>query len=68
MLTEVELPKLGELSKDIYFHGLVDYGRIPEKYAQAHVCVFPSHMETQGLVALEAIGCNVFKFCKTFFR
>jgi len=56
MLTEVELPKLGELSKDIYFHGLVDYDKIPEKYAQAHVCVFPSHMETQGLVAPEAMA------------
>jgi glycosyltransferase involved in cell wall biosynthesis len=56
MLTEVELPKLGELSKDIYFHGLVDYDKIPEKYALAHVCAFPSHMETQGLVAPEAMA------------
>lgn len=56
MLTDVELPKLGELSKDIYFHGLVDYDKIPEKYAMAHVCVFPSHMETQGLVAPEAMA------------
>lgn len=56
MLTEVELPKLGKLSKDIYFHGLVDYDKIPEKYSMAHVCVFPSHMETQGLVAPEAMA------------
>jgi glycosyltransferase involved in cell wall biosynthesis len=26
------------------------------KYAQAEVCIFPSHMETQGLVAPEAMA------------
>jgi glycosyltransferase involved in cell wall biosynthesis len=56
MLLETELSKLGAIAKDIHFHGLVSYDKIPEKYAQAHVCVFPSHMETQGLVAPEAMA------------
>lgn len=56
MLLETELPKLGTIAKDIHFHGLVSYDKIPEKYAQAQVCVFPSHMETQGLVAPEAMA------------
>jgi len=55
-LIENELPKLGAIKKDVHFHGLVSYDKIPEKYAQAHVCVFPSHMETQGLVAPEAMA------------
>jgi glycosyltransferase involved in cell wall biosynthesis len=40
----------------IHFHGQVNYEDVPEKYAKAHVCVFPSHMETQGLVAPEAMA------------
>lgn len=56
MLLEKEIPKIEAVAKDIYFHGLVDYNKIPEKYAQADVCVFPSHMETQGLVAPEAMA------------
>ena len=56
MLKEKELPQLGELGQDIHFHGAVDYDIIPSRYAQAEVCVFPSHMETQGLVAPEAMA------------
>ena len=56
MLKEKELPQLGELSQDIHFHGAVDYGKIPSRYAEAAVCVFPSHIETQGLVAPEAMA------------
>lgn len=40
----------------IHFHGQVNYEEVPERYAKAHVCVFPSHMETQGLVAPEAMA------------
>lgn len=56
MLKEKELPQLGELAQDIHFHGSIDYDKIPLLYAQAEVCVFPSHVETQGLVAPEAMA------------
>jgi glycosyltransferase involved in cell wall biosynthesis len=56
MLKEKELPQLGEMEQDIHFHGAVDYDKIPLRYAQAEVCVFPSHIETQGLVAPEAMA------------
>ena len=55
MLQEIELPKIGNISKDIIFHGAVSYNEIPSAYAKAAVCVFPSHMETLGLVAPEAM-------------
>lgn len=55
MLQEIELPKIGDISKDIIFHGAVSYNEIPSAYAKAAVCVFPSHMETLGLVAPEAM-------------
>ena len=56
MLQETEISKLGSSAIDIHFHGRVNYEYIPEIYAQAQVCVFPSHMETQGLVAPEAMA------------
>ncbi|MQP24775.1 glycosyltransferase [Flavobacterium sp. LMO8] len=56
MLEEIELPKIGDISKDIIFHGAVSYNEIPTAYAKATVCVFPSHMETLGLVAPEAMA------------
>jgi len=58
MLQDKELLKLGELSKDVIFHGAVAYQEIPNAYAKAAVCVFPSHMETLGLVAPEAMACE----------
>ncbi|MCD0471100.1 glycosyltransferase family 4 protein [Flavobacterium sp. JAS] len=56
MLKEKELLKLGEIMNDVHFHGSVSYVSIPLVYACAEVCVFPSHMETQGLVAPEAMA------------
>lgn len=56
MLKEKEIPQLGELANEIHFHGLISYNDIPEVYTEASVCVFPSHMETQGLVAPEAMA------------
>ncbi|KFF05195.1 glycosyltransferase family 4 protein [Flavobacterium reichenbachii] len=56
MLQEKELPQLGEIINDIHFHGAVKFTDIPAVYATAAVCVFPSHMETQGLVAPEAMA------------
>lgn len=54
--TEVMNAMERSIAKDIHFHGQVNYEEVPEKYAKAHVCVFPSHMETQGLVAPEAMA------------
>ena len=56
MLQEVELPKISPFDKDVIFHGSIDYDQIPQAYAKAAVCVFPSHMETLGLVAPEAMA------------
>lgn len=56
MLQETELPQLGDVSKDVIFHGAISYEKIPNAYAKAAVCVFPSHMETLGLVAPEAMA------------
>ena len=56
MLQETELPKLGTFAKDVIFHGAVSFAEIPNAYAKAAVCVFPSHMETLGLVAPEAMA------------
>ncbi len=56
MLKETELPQLGKTAKDIHFHGVIPFTEITEVYANAAVCVFPSHMETLGLVALEAMA------------
>lgn len=56
MLKDKELPQLGAIKEDIHFKGAVSYLDIPIAYSQAEVCVFPSHMETQGLVAPEAMA------------
>ncbi|WP_166921722.1 glycosyltransferase family 4 protein [Flavobacterium poyangense] len=56
LLKEKELPQLGDVVKDIRFHGAIPYTSVPQVYAGATVCVFPSHMETQGLVAPEAMA------------
>jgi glycosyltransferase involved in cell wall biosynthesis len=56
MLQEKELPQLGAIAKDIHFCGAINFSDVPAAYAAAAVCVFPSHMETQGLVAPEAMA------------
>ena len=40
----------------IHFNGAVAHSNIAAKYAQASVCVFPSLMEAQGLVVVEAMA------------
>jgi len=58
MLKLKELPRIVPFDKDVIFRGTVSYNEIPEIYRKAHVCVFPSHMETLGLVAPEAMACE----------
>jgi glycosyltransferase involved in cell wall biosynthesis len=52
------LPKLGSAVKHIHFMGAVPFKILANKYAAAQVCIFPSLMETQGLVAPEAMAMN----------
>lgn len=40
----------------IIFHGPINQQHLPEVFKKAHVCVFPSHVETLGLVAPEAMA------------
>ncbi len=40
----------------VRFMGAVSHSALPEIYESANVCVFPSHIETQGLVAPEAMA------------
>ncbi len=56
ILEEKEIPQLDKVANDIRFHGLISYDEIPKVYAEASLCVFPSHMETLGLVAPEAMS------------
>ncbi|MBF8150991.1 glycosyltransferase family 4 protein [Winogradskyella sp. F6397] len=55
MLKATEIPKLKSNADSVTFKGVIDYNELPKVYAAAHVCAFPSHMETLGLVAPEAM-------------
>ena len=46
----------GELESHIHVHDPVPHDQIPEIYRSAEICIFPSFMETQGLVAPEALA------------
>ncbi|MFC0605115.1 glycosyltransferase family 4 protein [Winogradskyella pulchriflava] len=55
-LKEDIISNLGKLKAHIHFMGAVPITELVNKYASAEVCVFPSLMETQGLVAPEAMA------------
>ena len=55
-LNKEVIPTLGENAKSIIFKGTVSINELAEKYAASRLCVFPSLMETQGLVAPEAMA------------
>lgn len=55
-LEQLRLNISSQLLEKVVFHGPVDHYLLPDIYAQAHVCVFPSHIETLGLVAPEAMA------------
>ncbi|MFT4855368.1 MAG: glycosyltransferase involved in cell wall biosynthesis [Algoriphagus sp.] len=44
------------LKRQIHFHGYVEQIDLPEIFSKSHLCVFPSHIETLGLVAPEAMA------------
>ncbi|WP_431158302.1 glycosyltransferase family 4 protein [Winogradskyella poriferorum] len=55
--TEMLKTKYKEIIENcVTIHGVLPFEQVPEKYCLAQVCVFPSHMETQGLVAQEAMA------------
>lgn len=56
MLQKIELPKIIPYDSDVLFYGAINYNKIPIVFAKSQVCVFPSHMETLGLVAPEAMA------------
>lgn len=41
--------------ENVHFHGAISREELNKQYASASFCIFPSHMETQGLVTLEAM-------------
>ncbi len=43
----------------VAFVGAVDHDKLPLFYNAADVCVVPSHYESFGLVAVEAMACGV---------
>ncbi|PHS08990.1 MAG: glycosyl transferase family 1 [Kordia sp.] len=45
-----------EIKSHITFRAPVSYDKLPMVYEFAEICVFPSHMEVQGLVAPEAMS------------
>lgn len=45
-----------EIFDRVRFHGPVNHDLLPVFYEQSEICIFPSHMETQGLVAPEAMA------------
>lgn len=50
------IPSLGKIKDHIEFIGAVPLQELAEQYAAATLCVFPSLMETQGLVTPEAMA------------
>ena len=48
--------ELPELENKIIFHGSVPINELASHYKSSRLCVFPSLMETQGLVAQEAMA------------
>ena len=47
---------LPKLNRNIQFIGAINQHELKTFYAKAQICIFPSHMETQGLVAPEAMA------------
>jgi glycosyltransferase involved in cell wall biosynthesis len=47
------------IDEEIVFHGWVPHSVLPRYYGSADVCVFPSRLESFGLVILEAMASRV---------
>ena len=58
MLNVLEIIERYELQEDVVFIGATEQPNLPLYYNAADICVIPSHYESFGLVALEAMACN----------
>lgn len=56
LLKKEVLPTISPFDEAVIFHGAKAYVEVPIVYAKARMCVFPSHIETLGLVAPEAMA------------
>ncbi|MGE0685595.1 MAG: glycosyltransferase [Dehalococcoidia bacterium] len=54
-----ELAKLRGISHRVAFTGAVDHEKLPLYYNAADICVVPSHYESFGLVAVEAMASGL---------
>lgn len=52
------LSKSLKIESSVTFMGLVEQEKLPYFYSAADICVFPSHYESFGLVALESLACG----------
>jgi D-inositol-3-phosphate glycosyltransferase len=52
------LTKRLHIDDSVNFLGLVEQEELPYFYSAADLCVFPSHYESFGLVALESLACG----------
>jgi D-inositol-3-phosphate glycosyltransferase len=54
-----ELAKLRGIGHRVAFTGAVDHEKLPLYYSAADICVVPSHYESFGLVAVEAMASGL---------
>lgn len=45
-----------DLNGRFTFHGPIQHAKLPSVFEEAEICIFPSHSETQGLVAPESMA------------
>lgn len=55
-LLEEIIPQIGLAKKNVIFKGEIPIEELVNRYASSKICVFPSYMETQGLVVIEAMA------------
>lgn len=55
-LLEEVVSKIGVVKKNVIFNGEITTEQLANEYAKSRICVFPSYMETQGLVVIEAMS------------
>tara|TARA_B110000263_G_scaffold164167_1_gene142987 strand:- start:142 stop:1371 length:1230 start_codon:yes stop_codon:yes gene_type:complete len=58
MLNVLGIIERYELQENVIFIGATEQSNLPLYYNAADICVIPSHYESFGLVALEAMACN----------